>query len=148
MNDSNQLENMDAEMNEQSLQRENSRKTYENIKFPRTTNSGANKTVSLKRTESKMDDEQQDNGEDSIIDDAADDIHWEYQRHTNKRRNKAPRAESFVQGRTMLSPSLDHSTTDSNTNQQNRRNERERRKDGDRHASKPDVSQESSREDP
>ena len=64
--------------------------------------------------ESKMDDKQHETCEDPIIDDAADDIHWEYQRHTNKRGNKAPRVESFVQGRTTLSSSFNHGTTDSN----------------------------------
>ena len=109
---------MNAEASDRGLCIGRPPETYETIEFQRATDSSTNGKVSLKRTESKMDDRQQDTGEYTIIDDVADNLHGEYRRHTNKRGNKALRVESFVQGKTSQAPSFNNARPDRYTKEQ------------------------------
>lgn len=67
------------------------------------TNSNENKKSSLKRTESKMDGNQQGSDDYPDVESEFEEMQWRVQGRPNQRGNKAPRIESFVVGRTITS---------------------------------------------
>jgi hypothetical protein len=84
---------------------ENMQQNYEQIKFSDNTNNVNNKKSSLKRTESKMDESPQGSDDYLEVESDFDDVQWIRQTRPNGRRNKAPRIDYFVQGRTITSSS-------------------------------------------
>ncbi|CAF3094537.1 unnamed protein product, partial [Rotaria sp. Silwood2] len=52
-----------------------------------------------------MDDNKQGSDDYPEVESEIDDLQWRYQTRSSKRGNKAPRTDSFVQGRTIISSS-------------------------------------------
>ena len=87
-----------------------------------------NKKSTLKRTESKMDESQDDSNDIQEIDKDYEQLQWRQQQHNrNKRMNKAPRTDSFVQGRTITSSSYVRSKVQNDARRHLSNEERERR---------------------
>ncbi|CAF3382710.1 unnamed protein product [Rotaria socialis] len=114
MSDYNHYLNMSKNEKDRMCDHQNIQQLYEQIKHTSTTNySNDNSKKSLKRTESKMDENQLDSEDNSEIESQnTDDLEWKHQRKSNKRGNKAPRLGSFVQGRTITSSSRGYSRTE------------------------------------
>ncbi|CAF4597855.1 unnamed protein product [Rotaria socialis] len=114
MSDYNHYLNMSKNEKDRMCDHQNIQQLYEQIKHTSTSNyNNDNSKKSLKRTESKMDENQLDSEDNSEIESQnTDDLEWKHQRKSNKRGNKAPRLGSFVQGRTITSSSRGYSRTE------------------------------------
>jgi hypothetical protein len=88
-----------------------------------------NKKTSLKRTESKMDDNQQEPDINSDVDyeNEDSDTQWKHQGRPNKRGNKAPRTDSFVHGRTITSSTRGYGRIENRQTSYHSPRERERK---------------------
>lgn len=104
---------------------------YEQTKLSNNTNNtnNSNKNTSLKRTESKMDDNQHESDiiSDFEYENEDNDKQWKHQGHLNKRGNKAPRIDSFVHGRTITSSTRGYDRTENRQTRHHPTSERERR---------------------
>ena len=78
--------------------------TQQNCELIRiSTSSNGNKKSSLKRTESKMDENQQGSDDYPDVESDFEEVQRRVQGRPNQRGNKAPRTDSFVVGRTITS---------------------------------------------
>ena len=74
-----------------------------------------NNKSTLKRTESKMDENANESDDNRGIDSEVDDSNWQQQNRRNKRANKTPRTDYFVHGRTITSSSHGYSRMEKST---------------------------------
>jgi hypothetical protein len=86
---------------------------YEKIKFSTNTNNN-NRKSSLKRTESKMDENQQVSDDYPKAESETEDSQWRIQNRSNKRGIKSPQIESFFRRRTITSSSHGSGRTEKN----------------------------------
>jgi hypothetical protein len=105
MNNYNHYANMSNDAKDRLCNHENIQPAYEQMKFNNNSSNNNNRKSSLKRTESKMDHNQQESEDNPEVESEIDDHQWRYQNRPNKRGIKAPRTDSFVQGRTITSSS-------------------------------------------
>jgi hypothetical protein len=106
MNNYNHYTNMSKDAKDRLCNHENVQLAYDQIKSTNNSSNNNNRKSSLKRTESKMDENQQEYEDNPGAKNEMDDYQWRIQNRSNKRGNKAPRMDSFVQGRTITSSSL------------------------------------------
>jgi len=105
MNNYNYYANMNKDAKDRVCNHENVQQAYDQIKFTNNSSNNNNRKFSLKRTERKMDENQHESEDIPEVESEMDDHQWRYQNRSNKRGNKVPRTDSFVQGRTITSSS-------------------------------------------
>ncbi|CAF1186396.1 unnamed protein product [Adineta ricciae] len=106
------------------------KQSYERSKSHINSNDNNNKTT-LKRTQSKRSNNQEDSDYSPEIASENDENQWTLQRGSNRRRIKTPRTESFVHGRTITSSTYRHDRIE-NKNSTRRTSKYEERKEEER----------------